>query len=247
MATDHKITALGDSAVTVNFGQTIDEATNDRVLAFTSYIEKHPFKGLIEVVSAYTSVTVHYDPYLVHQSLQMCLQNKKLTLTPYDRMVNIITDMLEQTDNCPNPPMTGRLINIPVCYGGEFGPDLKDVASHNDLSVDEVVKIHTGSIYRVFMLGFAPGFPYLGGLSNKINAPRRRTPRLKIPAGSVGIAGGQTGVYPMETPGGWQIIGQTPKILFNANNHSPSLLHAGDTIQFVPLSVDEFVRWEDGQ
>jgi inhibitor of KinA len=129
-----------------------------------------------------------------------------------------------------------------VCYGGELGPDLEFVAEHNKLSAEEVIGIHSASVYLVYMIGFAPGFPYIGGMSGKIAAPRRSSPRLKIPAGSVGIAGSQTGIYPIETPGGWQLIGQTPLKLFQPESKSPSLLKAGDVIQFKPISYNQFLE-----
>ncbi len=141
-----------------------------------------------------------------------------------------------------DPP---RVVSIPVCYGGDFGPDLEYVAHHNNISPQEVIEIHSGNEYSVYMIGFSPGFPYLGGMSEKISAPRRSSPRLIIPAGSVGIAGKQTGIYPIETPGGWQIIGRTPIKLFRPDEESPSLLQAGDKIKFTPISYPEFMKWEE--
>ena len=136
--------------------------------------------------------------------------------------------------------MTHRTVSIPVCYGGEFGPDLEYVARHNNLTTDEVIHIHSSGEYLVYMIGFAPGFPFLGGLSPKIATPRRPSPRATIPAGSVGIAGMQTGVYPIETPGGWQLIGRTPQKLFLPNENPPSLLQAGDVVKFCPISFQEY-------
>jgi inhibitor of KinA len=137
-------------------------------------------------------------------------------------------------------PAAQRPIEIPVCYGGEFGVDLQFVAEHNGMTADEVVAIHCGATYRVHMLGFAPGFPYLGGMSERIATPRRNTPRLKVAAGSVGIAGPQTGVYPLETPGGWQIIGRTPLALFRPAENPPTLLSPGDFVRFRPITSEEF-------
>ncbi|HET6872400.1 MAG TPA: 5-oxoprolinase subunit PxpB, partial [Sporolactobacillaceae bacterium] len=136
--------------------------------------------------------------------------------------------------------LDAHTVNIPVCYGGEWGPDLDHVAAVNGLSPEEVIRIHSEGVYLVHMIGFAPGFPYLGGLSKEISTPRRETPRLVIPKGSVGIAGDQTGVYPLETPGGWQLIGRTPINLFNPNSETPSLLKAGDFVRFVPISPSEW-------
>jgi len=133
-----------------------------------------------------------------------------------------------------------EIVEIPVCYGGKFGPDLEIVAKHNQLTPDEVITIHSEGLYLIYMIGFAPGFPYLGGLSDKIATPRRESPRFKIPAGTVGIAGDQTGVYPIETPGGWQLIGRTPVKLFNPKHSSPTLLKTGSYIRFIPIPPKEY-------
>jgi inhibitor of KinA len=138
-----------------------------------------------------------------------------------------------------------RVVEIPVCYGGEFGPDLGYVAEHNQLSVEEVIEIHTSGQYLVYMIGFAPGFPYLGGMSERIMAPRRQSPRLAIPAGTVGIAGMQTGVYPIETPGGWQLIGRTPLALFRPQDNPPSLLQSGDIVRFCQISDKEYEEYKE--
>ena len=135
-----------------------------------------------------------------------------------------------------------RTVEIPVCYGGDYGPDLEFVAQHNSLTEEKVVAIHSAADYLVYMIGFAPGFPYLGGMSEQIAAPRRESPRLQIPAGSVGIAGAQTGVYPIETPGGWQLIGRTPLELFRPTEDPPTRLRAGDIVRFRPITSEEFDR-----
>lgn len=171
---------------------------------------------------AYTTVTIYYDP------LQLDIQNLKAEL---QRMLAAETDASDGNQ---------RRIQIPVCYGGDFGPDLDFVARHNSLTIDEVIEIHTSVEYLVYMIGFVPGFPYLGGMSARIATPRRETPRLRIPAGSVGIAGTQTGVYPIETPGGWQLIGRTPLELFQPSSNPPTLLRAGDSVQFQPIMKDQF-------
>lgn len=141
------------------------------------------------------------------------------------------------------PP--SRTVVIPVCYGGEFGPDLEEVARFHGMTEDEVIAIHAQGRYRVYMIGFAPGFAYLGGLSPEIATPRRATPRTHVPAGSVGIAGNQTGVYPLATPGGWQIIGRTPLALFRPHHEEPSLLRAGDIVQFCPITEEQYRMWDD--
>jgi KipI family sensor histidine kinase inhibitor len=138
------------------------------------------------------------------------------------------------------------VIEVPTVYGGEFGPDLAFVASHSRLSEAEVVQIHSGTDYLVYMMGFSPGFPYLGGMSPRIATPRLKTPRTAIPAGSVGIAQEQTGVYPVESPGGWQLIGRTPARLFDAGRQPPVLVEAGDSIRFVPIVPRQFTEIEEG-
>jgi inhibitor of KinA len=167
------------------------------------------------------------------------------TTLPYETVCEELTTLLEglSVDQDAEP----RIVEIPVCYGGEFGPDLEEVAEHNGITPEEVIDIHSNGEYIVYMIGFAPGFPYIGGMSEKIAAPRRKNPRLKIPAGSVGIAGKQTGVYPIETPGGWQLIGRTPRKLFLPDGHTPSLLQAGDQIKFVQVSQEEFLKMEEDE
>jgi inhibitor of KinA len=150
---------------------------------------------------------------------------------------------LEQMEH--TAAMNERNIVIPVCYGGEFGPDLKEVAQYHGLTEEEVIHIHSHGEYKVYMIGFVPGFAYLGGLSPKIATPRRTTPRTMIPTGSVGIAGGQTGIYPLATPGGWQIIGRTPLSLFRPNHRQPSLLRAGDIVRFQPITEKEYRMWRN--
>lgn len=132
------------------------------------------------------------------------------------------------------------IVEIPVLYGGEYGPDIENIATHNNLSIEEVIKIHTSGEYLVYMLGFTPGFPYLGGMDKRIATPRLKTPRTKIPGGSVGIAGEQTGVYPIESPGGWQLLGRTPLNFFDPNNEKPFLINAGEYIKFVQISEEEY-------
>jgi inhibitor of KinA len=223
---------LGDAAVVLQFGDTIDADTHTKVRSFAAYLEQHPFPGLIEFVPAFTTVTVYYNPWVLAE---------KDTLNPYERMQVLLLDMLRHLKK-DSPTYTSREVLIPVCYGGDFGPDLEFVASHNQLTPEEVIAIHTSGSYQVYMIGFAPGFPYLGGLDEHIAAPRKETPRAVIPAGSVGIAGKQTGIYPIETPGGWQLIGRTPLALFNPDRKHPSLLQAGDTVKFVAITPDDFAQ-----
>jgi len=223
---------LGDAAVTVQFGDTIEEDTHRKVRAFASYLERHPFPGLVEHVPSFTTVTVYYDPWVV---------SDKGLYNPYARVTEQLQHMLKlarENQKSTRP----RVVEIPVCYGGEYGPDLEYVARFHKLKPQEVVACHTRGKYLVYMIGFAPGFPYLGGLSKKIATPRRESPRPLIPKGSVGIADKQTGIYPIETPGGWQLIGRTPLSLFEPDRDPPSLLQAGDRVRFVAITPEEFER-----
>jgi inhibitor of KinA len=213
---------LGDSAIIIQFDNNITLDTHRKVSTLAACLQENPFPGMVEYVPAFTTITVYYNPvYRSYKDVCFTLEQ--------------IGSALETT-----PGETPRTIEIPVCYGGEFGPDLQFVAEQNGLTTDEVVQIHSGREYLVYMIGFAPGFPYLGGMSERIQAPRRSSPRLTIPAGTVGIAGMQTGVYPIETPGGWQIIGRTPEALFRPNEGSPSLLQTGDLVRFRPISHKEY-------
>jgi inhibitor of KinA len=218
---------LGDTAVLVRFGDRIDPGTLNRVLAFRASLEAEPLPGMVEHVPAFASVAVYYDPLRVSEA-------------------EIVERIRERRRHLPaRPAAEPRVVEIPVCYGGSFGPDLPFVAEYHGLTPDEVVAIHSGAEYTVYMIGFAPGFPYLGGLPERIATPRRDTPRLSIPAGSVGIAGAQTGVYPLETPGGWQIIGRTPLRLFRPEAAEPSLLRPGDVVRFRPLPPEAFDQWKE--
>lgn len=219
---------LGDMAIVVEFGTVIESATHEQVRLLSLYLDKHPLYGMIEYVPAFTTVTVFYNPVLLrYPEAQKALENAAAQSLH-----------IKLEDNA-------RTVDIPVCYGGSFGPDLEAVAAHNELSPDEVVRIHSSGEYVVYLLGFAPGFPFLGGMSQRIATPRRSTPRLVIPSGTVGIAGMQTGVYPIVTPGGWQLIGRTPVPLFRPDMNPPTLLRAGDRVRFLPITEEEFVKWEE--
>ncbi|WP_456398579.1 5-oxoprolinase subunit PxpB [Palaeococcus sp. (in: euryarchaeotes)] len=212
----------GDSALVIIFGNEIDERTNKKVHAVAGAIEKAFPEWLIEIVPTYTSVYVYYDPLKIG----------------YSEVVEAVKPFL----NAEPKEEKARIVEIPTVYGGEFGPDIEFVAEYNGLSVDDVIEIHSKPLYRVYMLGFTPGFAYLGGMDERIATPRLEKPRLKVPAGSVGIAGKQTGIYPLESPGGWRLIGRTPLKLFDANREPPTLLQPGNYIKFVPVSEGEF--WE---
>lgn len=221
---------LGDCAAVVKLGEHISSKTHQKVIQLTAAIEQNRLHGMIEAISSYTSVTVYYDPYQVSGN------------RPYKKVYEYIESMMETMPEIPK--VMSREIRIPVCYEGEYAPDLELVSQHSGLSKEKVVRIHTEGNYRVYMIGFAPGFPYLGGMSPLIAAPRKSIPRSLIPAGSVGIAGNQTGIYSLSTPGGWQIIGRTPRSLFLPEQNPPSLLRPGDTVCFYPISQENFEKWE---
>lgn len=218
----------GDQAVTVEWGSTIDEHINRQVHAFARKVEALSHPAITEVVPTYRSATVHYRPEV------LSYEELKHLLAP------LAQGSAEEAEELP-------VVEIPVCYGGEYGPDLLEVAQHCSLTPEEVIARHTAPTYRIYMLGFTPGFPYLGGMDPSIAAPRRKEPRIHIPAGSVGIAGEQTGVYPIVSPGGWQLIGRTPLRLFDPQKEQPILLSAGAGIRFVPIDEEAFRKMEENE
>lgn len=232
---DVQIRPLGDAALVIQLGDGIDEAIHRKVKSIITLFEKYPFEGLIETVPAYNSLTVYYNPIEVYFS-----NGNSGKKTPYEIVNKTLQDLLAKssTVNLTNE----RVVKIPVVYGGDMGPDLEEVASFHGLTPSEVIAIHSSADYLVYMLGFAPGFPFMGGMDNRIATPRKETPRLAIPPGSVGIAGSQTGIYPLETPGGWQIIGRTPLDLFLPAQFPPTLLQPGDRIRFTPITLEEYQR-----
>ena len=223
---------LGDAAIVLEFGNHINRVTHNHIQAVTAYLDQYPFPGMVEYVPAFTTITVYYDPWVV---------SRQGLLNPYTTVAAQLGEMLVHVKNKPEKPAP-KVVEIPVCYGGKYGPDLEYVAGFHGLKPKEVIKLHTQTTYLVYMIGFAPGFPYLGGMAPEIATPRKDKPRTKVPAGSVGIAGKQTGVYPIQSPGGWQLIGQTPMVLFNPHRDRPSLLKAGDLIRFVPISEKQFEK-----
>ncbi len=211
----------GDSALLVIFGEEIDLQINRRIHALDHLIARDPFPGLVETVPTYSSLLVYYD--LLAQDYAGALAAVKMRM---ERLQDAQDQVIHRVD-------------IPTCYGGEYGPDLDFVAEHNHLTPQEVIQIHSSGEYPVYMMGFTPGFPYLGGMDERIAAPRLESPRTHVPAGSVGIAGKQTGVYPIESPGGWRIIGRTDLKLFDPAAEIPFLLSPGDLVRFVPVSGEE--------
>jgi KipI family sensor histidine kinase inhibitor len=216
-----QIHPVGDSAVLIQLGNQIDLEINSIVHAFAQVLMKNAPQGIGEAVPAYTTVLLHYDP--------LCLS--------YNVVKNWIDDCYVRLTK--NTNRKENLIKIPTVYGETFGPDLEDVARLNNLSVSEVIRLHSAVEYPVYMMGFTPGFPYLGGMDARLSTPRLETPRKEVPAGSVGIAGSQTGIYSITSPGGWRIIGCTPLVLFDPQRESPFLINPGDRLRFVPVSAQE--------
>ena len=228
----YKIFPLGDSAITIDYGNVVDELVNKKIIALFELFAKAPVPGMIEAVPAYSSITIFYDPVAI-----------KKTIPGNQTVFEWIAGQIEQRlkEDLLIPDTTPRVIKIPVCYEAEFGLDIQELAFQKNLSPSEVVEFHIAKTYRVYMLGFLPGFAYMGEVDEKIAMPRKPQPRQHVEAGSVGIAGKQTGIYPLQSPGGWQLIGRTPIKLFNKNDDPTTLFRAGDMVVFVPISKEEFL------
>lgn len=225
---------LGDSAITLDLGNKIDESINKKIIAFFHQLQDHPFEGLIDILPAYSSLTIYYDV----MRLKKIAGKKTVYIWVKEKFEKILQQLPEPRD------AASRLVNIPVCYEKEFAPDLETMSFEKKLSADEIIHLHMSKQYRVYMLGFLPGFAYMGEVDDRIAMPRLTQPRKKVEAGSVGIAGKQTGIYPLDSPGGWNIIGKTPLKLFNAMGKELTLLRAGDMVQFNPISRDEFENYQ---
>jgi KipI family sensor histidine kinase inhibitor len=210
-----KIVPLGDSALLVQLGAEIDITINQHVHALTALINHSSLNGVIETVPAYSTLLVHYDPSTLRDAeIQRWLREK------FDQVADT---------NLRKP----RQIEVPVRYGGQYGVDLEFVADYHHLQVEDVIRIHSSQTYTVYMMGFTPGFPYMGKLDDAIIMPRLETPRTHVPAGTVAIAGSQTGIYPIDSPGGWRLIGHTSLRLFDPKSESPFLLAPGDEVRYV--------------
>lgn len=228
---------LGDSAMIVQLAEDVNPIVHQRIQSLCTLLMNEPFEGFIEAVPSYNSVTVFYEPYQVYRA------SSNESMTAFQKVSCAIRQLASAITDCDSS--SHKLITIPVVYGGKLGPDLEYVAHYHQLTTDEVINIHTSQDYLVYMLGFAPGFPFLGGIDQRIATPRKKTPRQAISPGAVGIAGAQTGIYPLETPGGWQIIGQTPYNLFLPENSPPTLLQSGDKIRFKPITLDEYHTYRE--
>jgi inhibitor of KinA len=228
---------LSEHALTLEFGHEISEDLLQKITRFNSLINQKPFIGFRTSVPAYGTISVFFNPVEVIQAADLP------GMGCYEKVTNYLHKLTGDSDDQPNP--SPNLITIPTCYGGAYGEDLEEVAALHHLSTDKVIEIHSAAIYKVYMIGFVPGFAYLGGMSAQLATPRKPTPRKIIPAGSVGIAGMQTGIYPLTTPGGWQLIGRTPLTLFDATRTQPALLKAGDQVVFTPIDHHQFENYRD--
>ncbi len=215
---------VGDRGVIVEYGDAISPEINIKVRTMAMAIAEEKPVGIVEVIPTYRSLLIVYDPLAIDlKGLEDLLQS-----------------MESRLDQLQIPPP--RTVEIPVLYGGDLGPDIEFVAQTHNLTVEDVIRIHSGALYQIYMIGFTPGFPFLGGLPQELHTPRLETPRPLVPAGSVGIANNQTGVYPIDSPGGWRLIGRTPLSLFSPSKENPFLYRAGDMIKFVRISEEEYHR-----
>lgn len=221
-----KYRIMGDRSLLVELGDEISPLINQRVRGLFITLEQLRIEGIVEMVPSYRSLLIIYDP-------------SKIKYPQLQDKINDIQRLIDQTQ-IPEP----RTLKIPVVYGGKYGPDLEWVAEFHKISQEEVIRLHTESSYQVYMIGFTPGFPYMGELPEKLNTPRRKTPRTSVPLGSVAIAQKQTGIYPAQSPGGWQIIGQTPLRLFDPIKRPPTPLEMGDQVTFFSIKEEEMAHWE---
>jgi KipI family sensor histidine kinase inhibitor len=222
MYAEPRFLLAGDSALVAEFGDKVSPDINMKVRKLFLYLEKFPPKGIKETVPTYRSLMIHYN------SLELSLETLR-------------SELEKAIVESANMSLLGsRRITVPVKYGGDYGPDIEDVAAHNEITPEDVIRIHSSMDYLVYMIGFTPGFPYLGELPRSIACPRLTTPRVKVPAGSIGIAGTLTGIYSLESPGGWRLIGRTPLKLFDERSDPPSLLQAGDYVRFLRIAETDY-------
>jgi inhibitor of KinA len=230
----YSIFPLGDSALTIDFGNIIGEDINKKVLRLFHHLKTIDDPSIVDLVPAYSSLTVYYDVLSFHSPGK----------TSFESMADILEELLTKTSHTaieqPN------YLEIPVCYSQKFALDISYLAKQNELSVEDVIQIHTSRTYRVYMLGFLPGFTYMGEVDDRIAIARKAVP-IKLFSGAVGIAGKQTGIYPLESPGGWQIIGRTPVQIFRKDEKQPVLFQPGDQVKFYSITENEFENYQAGR
>ena len=221
---DIRILTAGDSSLLVEFGKEISPDINRKIAATVQLMKEQHIEGVVDIIPAFCSLLINYEPRVIS----------------YEEMKQRMQDLIRV--DAKAEAGRKRVFEIPVCYGGEYGPDIANIAKNAGLSEKEVIEIHSSRDYLIYMLGFLPGFTYLGGLDERIHTPRLATPRIKINAGSVGIGGSQTGIYPLDSPGGWQLMGMTPVKTYDPEREIPILVEAGDYIRFVPITEAEYLE-----
>ena len=224
MQNNIKILTAGDSSILVEFGKVISPEINRKITATVQLMKMQHIEGVVDIIPAFCSLLINYDPRVIS----------------YEEITERMQHLLKMDAKMDEGKK--KIYEIPVCYGGEYGPDIANIAEHAGLTEEEVIKIHSSRDYLIYMLGFLPGFCYLGGLDERIHTPRLANPRIKISAGSVGIGGSQTGIYPLDSPGGWQLMGMTPVKTYDPDREVPILLEAGDYIRFIPIDEEEYNR-----
>jgi inhibitor of KinA len=218
------IAPLGDAALTITLGHEITDAVNQKVHALFRAIAAAGIPGITDIVPAYTTLTIYYN---ISDSAKNTYESITRQIRPF------------LTQSLPTENTSARMLNVPVCYHPEFGPDLEEMSRQKNTTVEALIQSHTAKVYRVYMVGFLPGFAYMGTVDEALATPRKARPRTSVPAGSVGIAGRQTGIYPFDSPGGWQLIGRTPITLFSAHAKDPVFFQPGDEVRFFTIGRDE--------
>lgn len=240
--TDMRLEPLGDRALVARLTEGGASGNPVAMAAAADRVRNAGWEWIVDVVSAFDTVTIVYDPVIL---AGMMTEAERAALSPYAQAFALISGLLKRTDEQPSGQ--SRIVDIPICYGGAYGPDLQEAAERAGMSAALFAERHASARYTVAMIGFMPGFPYLTGLPRELQQPRKLSPRSRVPAGSVGIAGVQTGVYPFSSPGGWQLIGRTPAVLFDARREQPSLLQAGDEVRFIPIDSKQLEAWGERQ
>ena len=231
---NYHISPLGENAISIEFGKKINMESHEKVMTLLHVLQHQPIPWIKDIIPAYTTLTIVFDAMMVYK------------LGPTASIHSTVQEKLKQLLELCNSKIEApsRKIEIPVCYDQSFALDMEDMALHKNLSINEIIDLHVSKTYRVYLIGFLPGFPYMAAVDEKLTTPRLSSPRSNVPAGSVGIAGEQTGIYPLDSPGGWNIIGRTPLQLFDASKENPVFLQSGDEVSFKRIGMDEFLHYK---